>query len=187
MTIFRFKSEFNKERQMSIWDTIEELPVPPQKPDSVVDNAFSGLSKFTRFKVKMIQQKVNFFPEEVSYANPYVDNYFDSEPREEPHPEYGYDPYKQSGELRFRVVLLPASRDDYEYELFKYKYSIEFYPVQVFIDVRLFDHINMPHAIGKNSISISNEEHFAEFLESLIRSTKTLDLISRLSAIGTTY
>ena len=151
--------------------------------------------EYSNEKVIYKLQEVNFFPEEVTKYSPFI--VFNEaikglkeaaiDPQiEKPHPDFGYDPYKtiEKQYFRYRLLLFPIVNENIEYELFKFKFPLLFYPIQFFIDKESFSELS---ALIENNedkpIMANNEEELYTILSAIIKSESTLRLIRRLMAI----
>jgi hypothetical protein len=105
-----------------------------QRPDSVIVNFFSPLSEKTNYKIQVVAERVNSFPEEVVPKPGSIwQEVLMGQIQSEDHPEYGYDIHSaiNDKELRYRILLKVSTSDGegIEYELLKIKYPLKLYPV----------------------------------------------------------
>ena len=158
-----------------------ESLIPPEK---VIEKLFSGLGKYSSDKVGFQLNKVDFFPEEVTYSSDNPVNLFWSGKTKNPHPDFGYNPQfeKNLEYFRYRLLLFPASRYEIKYELFKFKYPILFYPVTLYIDKKSFNLLD-EHIPEKFNLEAENVTVLEDYIKLIIRSESTNELISRLKAL----
>lgn len=164
--------------------TNEIIPV-----DKVVKEMFSGLEDYSSGKVGFALEKVDFFPEEVTYTSPSFlasATAFGSEmvSKKDPHPDFGYNPHEEwSGNFfRYRLLLLPISQYEYRYELFKFKYPILFYPVTLYVEKKNFNLLEK-HIPNKGYLKAENITVLKDYITKIIQSESTIELISRLKVL----
>ncbi len=118
------------------WNDIADLKPDVENPINIVKNLFSPIYEKTNEKVIYKLQEVYFFPEEVKRYTPLTeaDKEMLDQIEEIPHPDFGYDPYKTKEKqyFRYRLLLSPIVNDNIEYELFKFKFPLLFYPIKIF-------------------------------------------------------
>lgn len=157
--------------------------IPPAK---VIEKLFSGLSDFSSQKVGFKLNKVDFFPEEVTFPPSFETIAFGRslEPKVDPHPDFGYNPQEEKSEefFRYRLLLFPTSSYTIKYELFKFKYPILFYPVTLYVEKKSFNLLekNIPE---KGNLEAENINVLEDYITKIIRSESTIELISSLMAL----
>ncbi len=172
------------------WKDIADLKPEVENPINIVKNLFSPIYEKTREKVIYKLQEVYFFPEEVATYSPLTEAFKGiteiGQIKEKPHPDFGYDPYKTKEKqyFRYRLLLSPIINDNIEYELFKFKFPLLFYPIQFFIDKDSFTGLNSLIDDNRNKfISANDEKELYTIISTIIKSESTLRLIKRLMAI----
>lgn len=168
------------------WESISRKPdiiIPPVK---VVEKIFSGLSDYSSKRVGFKLNKVNFFPEEVTFTSPTGKLAFDPSwiPKVKPHPDFGYNPKEEKSKefFRYRLLLYPKFRSEIKYELFKFKHPILFYPVTLYIERKSFNLLE-EHIPEKGNLEAENITVLEDYITKIIRSESTIELISRLMAL----
>ncbi len=168
------------------WESISRKPETIIPPDKVIEKIFSGLSDFSSQKVGFKLDKVNFFPEEVTFPSSFETIAFGRslEPKVDPHPDFGYNPKEAKSEefFRYRLLLYPASRYKPQYELFKFKYPILFYPVTLYVEKKSFNLLEK-HIPEKGYLVAENINVLEDYITKIIQSESTIELISRLMAL----
>lgn len=175
----------------SIWEEIGNIEPDLMSPSDVIKGLFKPLREVTKDKVDFRLQKVNFFPEEVRYTTPRDSlslirvtptSIFD-EPKKLPHPEFGYDPEiaKAKESFRYRLLLFPKNNSDFEVELLKYKFPLDFYPIKFFVERSDFP--ELADYITSSGLTVGNEADLRNVIAMIIKSNSTLNLIKRLMAL----
>ncbi|PJZ75294.1 hypothetical protein [Leptospira neocaledonica] len=152
-------------------------------PLEIVDNLFKTLPGDVDNLVSYSIQKVNYFPEEVTYttSSPITSIAMNSfVARKDPHPEFGYDPNASASKehIRFRLLLFPTSNEEITIELFKVKFPILFYPLQIFCDEHTFP--EMKKYFDNNKLIATNEKDFTNKILQIVSSETTFSIIQRL-------
>ena len=102
-----------------------------------------------------------------------------------PHPDFGYNPQEtKSDELfRYRLLLYPVSRIKLNYELFKFKYPILFYPVTLYVEKKSFNKLekNIPET---GWLEAENMSVLSDYITKIIQSESTIELISKLMVLS---
>ena len=154
-------------------------------PDKVIEKMFLGLRDISSKKVGFMSEKVDFFPEEVTVSSS-IEVYASADfaPKIYPHPDFGYNPQEaKSQELfRYRLLLYPSSRQTPKCELFKFKYSIRFYPVTLYVGRNSFNLLK-EHMPKKDDLKAKNRIVLEDYITKIIRSESTIELISRLMVL----
>lgn len=165
------------------------------KPDIIIQNLFEPVNSLTNGKIKHKIEKVNFFPEEVTYSLPELmgDSVFLASmagtlrSKKNPHPEFGYDPDKARQQIfiRYRSILfIDEPKTYYEYEIFKFKYSTIFYPMTFFLnkgDYNLVDQYFDDK--NKTSITINSEKEVNTVCAAIIQSDNFTNLLTHMIAL----
>lgn len=179
----------------SPWDDIADLKPEVENPINIVKNLFSPIYEKTGEKVIYKLQEVNFFPEEVITYEPVPEmirkvakdlSENDLLKTEKAFPDFGYDPYKSKEKqyFRYRLLLSPIANGNIEYELFKFKFPLLFYPVQFFIEKDSFGELSgLTDDKNENFILANNKEELYTVISTIIKSESTLRLIRRLMVI----
>ncbi|EKJ88699.1 hypothetical protein CLV96_0003 [Leptospira meyeri] len=163
----------------NIWTKVKKERL--NNPIDIVNDIFKPLPSATDNLVGYSIQKVNFFPEEVSYEPEYITHEVIPFRRTiKPHPEFGYDPdSKMSKEqIRFRVLVHPKKNKDISVELFKVKFPILFFPLQIFCDQHSYPNVKSFFKDGK--LFASDEKDFINKIMLIASSDTTLNIIQRL-------
>ncbi len=165
------------------WDDIAELKPEMENPINIVKALFSPLYEKTQEKVIYKLEQVYFFPEEVKMYN--IHGAAFHAVREKSHPDFGYDPNKTKERqyFRYRLLLSPTANGTVEYELFKFKFPLFFYPVQFFIDHSSFKGISDFVNEKSKFVMANNEQKLQNIIAIIIRAESTIKLIKRLMAL----
>lgn len=175
----------------SIWEEVGKIEPDLVSPSDIIKELFKPLREVTKDKVDFKIQKVNFFPEEVTYTTARLSltpiavataSIFD-EPKKLPHPEFGYDPEisKAKESFRYRLLLFPKKDIDFEVELLKYKFPLDFYPVKFFVEKSDFP--ELANYTTSSGLIVGNEADLRNVIGMIIKSNSTLNLIRRLMAL----
>lgn len=175
----------------SPWDEIHDLVPDVESPATTLKGLFSPIYEKTNQLVIYELQEVSFFPEEVTFTNLVEKSPFDALYEQNPHPDFGYDPniVKEKEYFRYRLLLLPKKNPKVEYELFKVKYPLLFYPLEIFTDEKSFPELanlsffNQKKTRSNISVIIDTEEHLNSLVRTIIKSKGTRKVITRLMAI----
>jgi len=180
----------------SPWDDIADLKPEVENPINIVKNLFSPIYEKTGEKVIYKLQEVNFFPEEVRTYGPVpgmiqkvAEELSENDPLaiEKACPDFGYDPYKSREKqyFRYRLLLSPIRNSNIEYELFKFKFPLLFYPVQFFIEKDSFGELSglTDDKNGHRFTLANDKEELCTVISTIIKSESTLRLIRRLMVI----
>jgi len=168
------------------WNGISPRTESMIAPHQVLEDMFSGLEGASSGKVGFELNKVNFFPEEVTFSHPALTAvaFDDWRPKSDPHPDFGYNPQEAANAafFRYRLLLYPVSRPDFRYELFKFKYPILFYPVVLYVEKKSFNLLekDIPE---KGHLEAENAPALKDYITKIIRSESTIELISRLMVL----
>ncbi len=172
-----------------VWDEIGKITPDLKSPHDLISELFEPIMQYTDNRVGYKLQKVNYFPEEVSVSViqtikiPEFVSAFDQMKSTVDHPEYGYDPGKtiNNEEIRYRLLLYPYNKENYEFEIFKFKFPVLFYPVIVYISK---DDIPELKVFGEKEYIIAEEENIlVEIVNTIIKSKSTIRLLRRIMVI----
>ena len=127
---------------MNVWNELEEFKQELKSPKEVIEEMYNGVVSYTKELIDFKLEKVNYFPEEVKYTKSSFNVTLGASlideltPKAEPHPDYGYNPEssKNNELLRYRLLIFPDNYSNFEYELLKFKFPLNFYPVIFYID-----------------------------------------------------
>ncbi|MCI5219222.1 MAG: hypothetical protein D3914_08535 [Candidatus Electrothrix sp. LOE2] len=163
------------------WDDIADLQPEVENPINIVKTLFSPLYEKTQEKVIYKLEQVYFFPEEVKRSLPILLAF----EMPEPSPDFGYDPEeaKKRQYFRYRLLLSPTANGTVEYELFKFKFPLFFYPVQFFIDHIIFKGLSGFVDEKSEFVMANNEQELYTIISTIIRAESTIKLIKRLMAL----
>ncbi len=176
------------------WDDVGDLQPEMENPVKIVKDLFTPIYEKTNEKVIYKLDQVYFFPEEVkslgaginaatAAKNALLDNIIEKKL----HPDFGYDPNKTKERqyFRYRLLLSPVTNETIEFELFKFKFPLLFYPVQFFLDKESFAGLkNVVYEKSNNQIvEADNEQKLQNIIATIIRSDSTIKLIKRLMAL----
>lgn len=168
------------------WEDISPKHKDINLPVEVIRKAFSGLNEFSLEKIGFDLDKVNFFPEEVTFDSPMGAFVIEPSwvPKVNPHPDFGYNPQDEKSRefFRYRLLLYPTSDYEIKYELFKFKYPILFYPVTLYVDSKSFNLLEK-HIPEKGNLEAKNSTVLEDYITKIIRSESTIELISSLMAL----
>jgi len=83
------------------------------------------------------------------------------------------------------LLLAPVTNENIEFELFKFKFPLLFYPVQFFLDKDSFAGLkDFIHDNDENQLVVANnEQELQNIIATIIRSGSTIKLIKRLMAL----
>ncbi|TGK79301.1 hypothetical protein EHQ23_16965 [Leptospira bourretii] len=153
-----------------------------KNPIEIVEDIFQPLEEASSKLVKYEIQKVNFFPEEVTYTQENLSNSISLMLRstKNPHPEFGYDPQSNLTKefVRFRLLLIPMKNKNVTFELFKVKFPILFYPLNIYCDVHTFPEIKTEFVDGK--LLANSEADYIKKIGLILNSETTVNIIQRL-------
>jgi len=151
-------------------------------PIEIVEEIFKPLPNETDNLVGYKIQIVNFFPEEVTYSSDYfpTTTFIPFQSKKNPHPEFGYDPQSSASKekIRFRLLLQPKKNKEISVELFKIKFPILFYPLQIFCDEHTYPEIKNFFENGK--LIVRTESELIEKIRFIATSETTFNIIQRL-------
>lgn len=173
----------------NVWDDIGKIEPDLANPRDIIERIFNPISNYTDDRVGYELQEVGYFPEEVEYEPEGTSAYsiilsgLTLAQKVKPHPEYGYDPSKDRNEkeIRYRLLLKSSNRNQYLFELFKFKYPIHFYPVTLYISVIEFP--EMKEFIKNGSIIATDEKTLNDIIGIILKSSSTQRLIKRIMVI----
>ena len=174
----------------NIWKEMGNIKPDLVSPHDIISEMFKGIKEVTSNKVDFRLQKVDFFPEEVNYTTargilsaPLNTSLLFDERKEISHPEFGYDPKasKAKQNIRYRFLLFPTKDTSFEVELFKFKYSLSFYPVIFFIEKSDFP--ELADQVTSSGLSANNEAELQQIAKTIITSNSTLKLVRRIMAL----
>lgn len=173
---------------MDPWSELDKIDADLKSPAQIIEELFSGISNYTNNAVSFKLHKVYFFPEEVTYSRTtsfklgasILDDFV---PKQNPHPEFGYNPEQSANEqqFRFRILLYNVENEAVEYELFKVKFPILFYPVEFYIEPDDFEDLKVH--FSENKLIAENEKKLIEIVTTIIKSKEHLLLLKRVMAI----
>lgn len=171
------------------WDDIGDLQPEMENPINIVKELFTPIYEKTNEKVIYKLDQVNFFPEEVKNLSAGIDAAKSAALcnaiQQTLHPDFGYDPTKtkERQRLRYRLLLSPVKNETIEFELFKFKFSLFFYPVQFFIDYSRSK--GLAGFVDETSkfVIANTEEDLYVIISTIIRSDSTINLIKRLMVL----
>lgn len=172
------------------WQGINNLKPDLQPPNKILNQLSDGLHDATGGLVDYEIDKVNFFPEEVTYTTKTQDPFsslsqFGTKKVKNPHPEFGYDTSEgKNVEFRFRYILKVADQPSIKAEIFKFKYPVTFYPVKYFTPKSNFEDLEEFYDKDDNLIA-ENEDLFKKICLIIFQSDEFTRLIKRFSAMGT--
>jgi hypothetical protein len=173
----------------SVWDDIGKVEPDLENPRDIIKSIFDPIGKYTDDRVGYDLQEVGYFPEEVVYEPEGTSAYsiilsgLALTQKEKPHPEYGYDPSKDKNEkeIRYRLLLKSNNGKIFNFELFKFKYPIQFYPVTIYISSIEFP--EMKDYIKSGSIIAIDEISLNDIIGIILKSASTQRLIKRIMVI----
>ncbi|MTI89035.1 MAG: hypothetical protein FH748_13845 [Balneolaceae bacterium] len=177
-----------------IWEKADNLKPDLTPPDKIIEELSSGLIDATDGLVNFEIEKVNFFPEEVTYSveikDPFLTSamsqFGGSKKTKNPHPEFGYDTSEGKNiAFRYRYILKVVEKPSVKAEIFKFKYPVDFYPVRFFIEKNNFNTLKEFIDEEDDNLQVENEESFRKVCLAIFQSEEFARIVRRLSAIGT--
>jgi hypothetical protein len=165
-----------------IWSNLKNVEPDLEPPNKILNHISDGLDQATGGKINFEIEKVNYFPEEVSYGQPFGLAF---ESRKNPHPPFGYDTSEGTDlNFRFRYLLYVTDEPSIKAEIFKFRYPLEFYPVRFFIRKGNFSSLDT-FFDDDDILRGENESKFFEICQKIFSSNEFNRIIKRLAALGT--
>jgi len=174
---------------MEVWKELEEFEEEEESPKDIIEELYSGIKSYTKDLVDYRIQEVDFFPEEVTYTKPSSMSFIDPAifgeitPKEDPHPDFGYNPKsaKNNEYLRYRLLIYPTNNMNFEFELLKFKFTVLLYPVKFYFDKT--DIPDLQKFYKNDELYADNKEELIEILKTIIKSEQHQSLLRRIAAI----
>lgn len=165
-----------------IWKNLKDVEPDLEPPNKILNHISEGLEQATDGKINFEIEKVNYFPEEVSYGQSIGISF---ESHKDPHPPFGYDTSEGTDlNFRFRYLLYVSDEPSIKAEIFKFRYPLEFYPVRFFIRKGNFPSLDSFYD-DDEILRGESESKFIDICQKIFSSNEFKKIIKRLAALGT--
>ncbi|MDO6745515.1 hypothetical protein Q4553_13150 [Tenacibaculum soleae] len=87
-------------------------------------------------------------------------------------------------DFEFRVLLLSNTIKSYKFEVFRFGYNVDLFPVFSIIDENIFEELTKKKMRRKQKTIQSNEKEFQEFLNGIFGTSRFKEVVSGLMKIS---
>lgn len=87
-------------------------------------------------------------------------------------------------DFEFRVLLLSNTIDTYKFEIFRFGYNVDIFPVFSILDENIFEELTQRKMIPKQKTNQQDEEAFQNLLDNIFKSKRFQEVVSGLMKIS---
>lgn len=183
----------------SKWDDVPLGPAEDRAPNELIQRWLSGLEDKTQGRVTCRVQKVRLFESERPTREELEDLRADAAEdwgagHELKHfgltgdasQDLGYDPKRdiRRRQLRYRTVLRSPEDPSLEFELFKFAFPLDFFPVRVMVDPAGYPELSEAWSSLHGDIECQTAAELEEVIDTIIHAEATRRTISKMMALS---
>ena len=90
-------------------------------------------------------------------------------------------------DFEYRVLLLSNTIKSYKFEVFRFGYNVDLFPVSTILDENIFEEITSRKMKHKQKLSQENEEQFQNLIKAIFESKRFQEVVSGLMKISKKY
>lgn len=90
-------------------------------------------------------------------------------------------------DFEFRVLLLSSTIKSYKFEIFRFGYNVDLFPVFSILDETIFEELTDKKMGRKQKLKQSNEKEFQHLLNAIFNSKRFEEVVSGLMKISKKY